>query len=280
MQEYKQLEEGSLGSLVSNVPKFNGTTVSFFDSSSFIYMLLFSAIIGAAFYEYILVGVYRMEASESGIRKSNETFKRTTLGLLGVFALFLIIFTLNKGLLTGDVGLTSIKSAPVPATTPSSNTNTPTNNGAVAPPAAPAGSPAGSGILASRIYSSALSLKNTLSTANAPGTSGGRLACAYAVNEVLKNAGIAPIDRLGNLSVRSMESGLQAGRGTLINQASTVQGDIVIEAGTAHVGVCLNNGCSQVISNSSSKASFSWVSGPDFRDSYKQGVGRFYRVNN
>ncbi len=109
MQEYKQLEEGSLGSLVSNVPKFNGTTVSFFDSSSFIYMLLFSAIIGAAFYEYILVGVYRMEASESGIRKSNETFKRTTLGLLGVFALFLIIFTLNKGLLTGDVGLTSIR---------------------------------------------------------------------------------------------------------------------------------------------------------------------------
>ncbi len=49
-----------------------------------------------------------MEASESGIRKSNETFKKTTLGLLGVFALFLIIATLNSQLLTGDVGISSL----------------------------------------------------------------------------------------------------------------------------------------------------------------------------
>ena len=75
-----------------------------------------------------------------------------------------------------------------------------------------------------------------------------------------------------------MESGLRSGRGTLITQSSAVAGDIVIEAGTSHVGICLNTGCTRVISNSSSNASFSWVSGPDVAPSYTNGVGRFYRV--
>ena len=114
--EYKLLEKSSFEALGIQNPTFNSANVSFFATSSFIYTLLFSAIVGAAFYEYILVGVYRMEASESGIRKSNETFKRTTLGLLGVFSLFLIIFTLNKGLLTGNVDLSAIKAGPLPVT--------------------------------------------------------------------------------------------------------------------------------------------------------------------
>ena len=108
--EYKTLESSSFKeALKINSPTFDSANVSFFATSSFIYILLFTVIVAAAFYEYILVGVYRMEASESGIRKSNETFKRTTLGLLGVFSLFLIIFTLNKSLLTGDVDLNEIK---------------------------------------------------------------------------------------------------------------------------------------------------------------------------
>ncbi len=117
MASYIQLEPTSLSSLVDKVPTFNGSSLSFFDTSSFVYTLFFMAIVGAAFYEYILVGVYRMEASESGIRKSNETFRRTTLGLAAVFALFLIIFTLNKGLLTGNVGLGELKGEAVPRVT-------------------------------------------------------------------------------------------------------------------------------------------------------------------
>ncbi len=108
MVEYKSLEPSTFQSLGLPAPTFSSTDASFFETSSFIYTLFFVAIIGAAFYEYILVGVYRMEASESGIRKSNETFKRTTLGLLGVFGLFLIIATLNRGLLTGDVTLSGL----------------------------------------------------------------------------------------------------------------------------------------------------------------------------
>ena len=108
MIEYKSLEPSSFQALGVPTPTFGGTE-SFFGTSLFIYTLLFTAIIGAAFYEFILAGFYRMQASENGIRKSNETFKRTTLGLLGVFSLFLIIALLNKNMLTGDVDLSAIK---------------------------------------------------------------------------------------------------------------------------------------------------------------------------
>ena len=108
MPSYTQLEPSSFQTLGIVTPTFTGSG-SFFSTSLFVYTLLFTAIIGAAFYEYVLVGIYRMEASENGIRKSNETFKRTTLGLLGVFALFLIIAALNKNLLTGNVDLSAVK---------------------------------------------------------------------------------------------------------------------------------------------------------------------------
>lgn len=282
MASYIQLEPSSfrtLGIPDDKVPTFGGSDVSFYATSSFVYTLFFIAIVGAAFYEYILVGVYRMEASENGIRKSNETFKRTTWGLLGVFGLFLIIFTLNKDILTGDVGLSALQATPV--ATNQERISTTINSAPVATPPTPAaGAPTGSGVLASKIYSSAMSAKDSLSTANAPGTSNGRLACAYAVNKVLEGAGIAAIDRFGNLSVASMESGLQNGRGTLINQSNAIPGDIAVEANKGHVGICLNNGCTQVLSNSSSRALFAWVSGPEFLPSYQNGMGRIYRVNN
>ena len=107
--DYKTLEPNTLSALGGTAPTFGGTSVSFYDTTSFIYTLLFISIVMAAFYGYMLAGIWRMEASESGIRKSNEKFKRVTLGLVGVFSLFLVIFTLNKDLLTGDVGLGALK---------------------------------------------------------------------------------------------------------------------------------------------------------------------------
>lgn len=112
-------------------------------------------------------------------------------------------------------------------------------------------------------------------TAGGPGD--GSVACAWAVNKVLAAANIAPLD--GD-SVRSMESALTSGRGTRVDQSSAKPGDIVIvtDGSRAHTGICLNAGCTRVVSNSSSNKSFSWVSGPDFRPSYSAGVGRIYRV--
>ncbi len=137
MASYTQLEPAAFQSLgITTNTSFNGADVSFFTTTSFLYTLCFIAIVGAAFYRYVLVGVYRMEASESGIRKSNETFKKTTLGLLGVFALFLIIATLNSQLLTGNVGLEELQSkpaAPAAPVTQSSGGTTGTNPIAQAP---------------------------------------------------------------------------------------------------------------------------------------------------
>ncbi len=60
---------------------------------------------------YARAGVYRMQASEAGVRKSNDEIKRVTLGLLGVLSLFVILYTFNKDLLSGNVGLDGLRAA-------------------------------------------------------------------------------------------------------------------------------------------------------------------------
>ncbi len=107
--EYRTLEPKSLSSLGVQAPAFNGGNTSFLATSTFLYTLFFVAIVGAAFYRYGVAGILRMQASEPTIRKSNEIIKQVTLGLLGVFSLFLILFTVNKGLITGDVGLEGLR---------------------------------------------------------------------------------------------------------------------------------------------------------------------------
>ena len=77
-----------------------------------------------------------------------------------------------------------------------------------------------------------------------------------------------------------MENALTSGRGTLVGQSSAKAGDIVIQAQDGHVGICMNDGCTQVLSNSSSHASFTWVSDTSFSPSYSGGPGRIYRINN
>jgi hypothetical protein len=109
--KYQPLEK-DLTSSLATIPSLEGGT-SLLGVSTYIYTLFFVAIICAAFYRYVLAGIWRMEASESGVKKSNDAIKKTTLGLLGVFGLFLILFTVNKGMLTGDVGLEGLKSGSV-----------------------------------------------------------------------------------------------------------------------------------------------------------------------
>lgn len=140
-------------------------------------------------------------------------------------------------------------------------------------PSTPTGTPP-SGPMQSRICQAANAYKGTSTVA---GPSNGRLACAWAVNNVLNYAGVRPI---GTSNVAQMESLLKGGRGTLTAQKAAGCGDIVIEAGKSHVGICLNAGCTQVLSNSSSRASFVWVSDITFKPSYTGGTGRIYRVTN
>jgi hypothetical protein len=50
-----------------------------------------------------------MQANEQSIRLSNEIIKKVTLGLLGVFSLFLILVTVNKNMVSGTVGLDGLR---------------------------------------------------------------------------------------------------------------------------------------------------------------------------
>ncbi len=101
---------------------------------------------------------------------------------------------------------------------------------------------------------------------NAPGTDGGENACMWAVNRVIKEAGLEP---LGNdtLAVRRGQADLDRGRGQKINIANAQPGDIVlVDLGGSkqHIGFCLNSGCTQTISNSSSRASFTFRGNSNF----------------
>lgn len=134
-----------------------------------------------------------------------------------------------------------------------------------------------SGSIQERIYKAAIASKGE-SSRNGPG--GGNTACAWILNtSVFPKAGIATIGKNPNL-VSSVEEALQGGRGQLVSpRTAGGQGDVVV-MGTAHIGICLNEGCSEVISNSSSKASFTWVASIQTYDSYYKTSCRVYRVVN
>ena len=108
--EYRTLEGKNLEAIGVDAPNFNGNASSFATTSGFVYTLFFTAIVIAASYRYVTAGTLRLQASESSIRASNQIIKQVTLGLLGVFSLFLILFTVNKGMLTGDIGLDYLRS--------------------------------------------------------------------------------------------------------------------------------------------------------------------------
>ena len=131
-RSYTSLEPGFTESLgVGGLSYSTDNVASLFASSSFLYSFAIMLSVLAAGVMYARAGIWRMEASERGVRKSNEEIKRTTLGLLGVLSLFVIIYTFNKGLLTGDVGLDGLRAksfvsgggAPTPTSTPIPTTN-------------------------------------------------------------------------------------------------------------------------------------------------------------
>ncbi len=109
--DYKLLEESLTKDLGGENFNFNtSNSSSFFASTSFIYVFAISIIIVAAALRYAYAGMLRIDASESGIKKSKEEFTRVTYGLLGVLGLWLILFTVNKDMLTGDVTLSNLTS--------------------------------------------------------------------------------------------------------------------------------------------------------------------------
>ena len=153
----------------------------------------------------------------------------------------------------------------------------PTPASAQSPAHAPARErPASPPSLSARVFQAATEMRG-FNTSRGPG--GGRLACAWTVNQVLHHAGIAPIGSNPNY-VPAVDASLQAGRGRLVTVDQAEPGDIIIARHDQHIGICLTARCSQVISNSSSHASFSWVTNSRFDGFYDRygGVEKIFRL--
>ncbi len=110
------------------------------------------------------------------------------------------------------------------------------------------------------------------------GPDGGNNACVYAVNKVLRNAGITP--PWGNSNyVPTARSVLAAGAGTRLNGPEP--GAIVIfrDNGSPpypHIGIAQRDG--SIISNSSSRGTFSWVASPSSYASYYGRTPEYWRL--
>lgn len=99
-------------------PSFDTSQVaSLFTSTSFLYSMGIMLCVVAAGIMYMRAGAIRMQASERAVTKSNEEIKRVTIGLVGVLSLFVIIYTFNKDLLTGEVGLKELAASRVMGST-------------------------------------------------------------------------------------------------------------------------------------------------------------------
>jgi len=241
-----------------------------------IYLGIMIAVLVAAYGGFLLVMNPTMPENKA---KAKSAFLNAAIGLVITLAAWLIVNTLLTvlGVSGGISGVTSKlgtydtsgSGCITEKTTPSVFSGTDSLGVTT-----DAGSSSG-GAIAQAVCSAANAYRGT-STANAPGTNGGRSACAYAVSQVVQKAGYGSFSS----NVATLEGQLTGGRGTAESQSAAVCGDIVVQAGDHHVGICLNAGCTSVISNSSSNASFSWTSGPDFSPSYTDGVGRFYRLTN
>ena len=81
----------------------------------------------------------------------------------------------------------------------------------------------------------------------------GNKACAWAVNNILKNAGVKTLGRNPNW-VPDVEADLKNGRGTRVSLSEARPGDIVIWPGQQHIGIMSDGG--RVASNASSNATF------------------------
>jgi hypothetical protein len=118
-----------------------------------------------------------------------------------------------------------------------------------------------------------------------PNTSNGKLACAWMVNKVLKKALNYQIGQ-NLLYVPSMVEELDRGTGRRIKQSEARRGDLAIANGTDyenglwHIGICANEQCQLVLSNSPFTTQFNWLSDANFEGAFDQYPGKttFYRV--
>lgn len=132
--------------------------------------------------------------------------------------------------------------------------------------------PGKSSINSQKIYEEArkaASGDNSLITSGVPGTNNGRKACAWAVATILERAGVgvgSPNDLKSTIDLnealsKSDKYQLVGNSGKAFSGA--VQGDVIVSpttgSKTGHTGICMDQSCSDIASNSSDYGRFSFL---------------------
>lgn len=180
---------------------------------------------------------------------------------------------------------------PFPATMPKNISTTASTQGAPAsPPPLPkatsmpadCGTAPPGGSMQQRIGDAAKAFVGTITCGlhGAPGSE----ACMASVNQILINAGVAPLGP-GPFGSNYIPTAVASGRMQPIPQSATVPGDLVVtrsrDDSDEHIGVCETYGCTDVLSNASHDCTFGWESGPDMLyagSPFFGGSSTFYRV--
>jgi hypothetical protein len=144
----------------------------------------------------------------------------------------------------------------------------------------PCGASVTAGSVNDRIFQSAKANKNKIPQCNNASTLYGKEGCAYAVDEVLRRAGLPMFggsEHALNI-VTAIDTCSNGSRGTLISQQDAKPGDILIMddgVSAGHIGICMSDQCRTSLSNSSSSCvnnngavNFGWMSDDCFSESY------------
>ena len=156
---------------------------------------------------------------------------------------------------------------PTPSGAPTASTTL-----AATTPTCGGGAPA-TGSANERIFQKAKELKGKINQCGNAATDYGKQGCAYAVDTVLKAAGVPMFG--GSSQALNIDSAINScsngSRGTLVSASQAQAGDILIlDNGSTrgHIGICTSAGCSTSLSNSSSQCNFVWSSDGCFSESY------------
>lgn len=246
-----------------------------------IIFLIFAAIMVVAGFGLVTSG-----GNQSALQAAKSKFTNAIIGVIIVMSAWILVDTVMRQLVTGggNLGMAGFTGFGPWSEVECTQQARPGTYSLPVSTSTSSTGPVPVSEISARVLNAASVAFGTMSTAShQPG--GGTLACAWAVNQILNNAGIASVN--GD-SVVSMRGVLDSGRGTAVSRDNAMPGDLVLVTGAQtsssnnanHVGICMTRGCTQVYSNSSSRRSFSWQSGPTFSPSYSNAQPVFYRLNN
>jgi len=115
-----------------------------------------------------------------------------------------------------------------------------------------------------------------MTSADNPVTQGGRVGCVWAVNKVYKKMGANP-PWGGSLYVPDAVTAMKKSGYSTVERKNIQSGDIYIAPNEHHIGIVLDN--NTILSNSSTRGSFSWKDSPEGYAREFRGQGTFYRPN-